>query len=141
MDDKNNDTLSLIIKIVFWFAIAVLVYLVGMWIWHLAVNAYYWVKNLLDSLWDWWTTILSVGIVYFIYSLCGGSTIFDSLFSAPENPKQKYMNHGMADYSEPTYHERALGDDGYYHDITIDRYGARDEHGTSVTYHDHEFHK
>ncbi|WP_295746384.1 hypothetical protein [uncultured Limosilactobacillus sp.] len=105
------------------------------------VTAYYWLKDLLASLWDTWTTVLSFVVVYFLYRLFGGSTIIDHMFAKPANPKQKYMNQGMAEPTHLRYRKRALGDDGYYHDITIDRYGARDEHGSRVTYHDHEFHK
>lgn len=160
LDMKDNNqkakTSDLIVGLIIWVLIILAVFFIGKWILSLMVGAYHWtlnayidLRNFFANLWydaeNIFGTIIVISLALLI-NKHGGSTLVSKLFpkESGDDIKRRYSNNSYSGHQDNTrYTHRVRGEDGYYHNVTTDKYGggARDEYGRSGTIHDHEFHR
>lgn len=101
------------------------------------------VVGFFSGLWEMVQLLVFCLVVVYVGRILTGGGIGNWFFPKFEDPKKKYHWHRPNTNDHVRINHRALGDDGYYHTITTNRGGgdARDEHGSSIHYHDHRFHR
>ena len=101
------------------------------------------VVGLIHGIWQLIKLVVFSCVAIWLGRTFAGAGVGNWFFPKFEDPKKKYQRQSYNTQEHVRITHRALGDDGYYHTITTNRGGgdARDEHGSSIHYHDHRFHK